>query len=100
MAPRKTRLNHHEEDAGRRLAKIEGTCDELKTNVTQIKTAIIGIEGTDDRGLFGMMTSMVEQYSSHVKEFNALRTRFWWLVGILVGSGLLSVATYAGVELV
>lgn len=63
-------------------SKQDKLIEEIYTTVTELKTVMLGKEGTDDKGLLGEVHKLS---NSHYK----LRTRFWILVAFLTGSGVL-----------
>jgi len=65
---------------------------EIHTKLMQIHTVLLGVPGTADNGLCG-------QVKRHDVAIGGLRRRVTLLVGVLVGSGVLSGATVAGLKI-
>ena len=62
------------------IEKNETKLDKATTEVTEIKVALLGYNGTS--GLLGKVNAVE-------KDHNALKLEFYALVGVLIGSGTL-----------
>ena len=61
--------------------------EETHGTVVELKTVILGIPGTADKGLVGKVNDVC-------KNHRKLSRNFWILIGILIGSGLLGSGIY------
>lgn len=55
--------------------------EETHGTVIELKTVMLGVPGTADKGLAGAVASVT-------KGHRRLNERFWILVGILIGTGI------------
>lgn len=62
---------------------------ETRERVQRMETVLIGVPGTDDRGLVGMVQKTSGDLDQTRKKVGRLETKFWLLVGVLVGTGIL-----------
>ena len=60
---------------------------DIKDDQTEIKTVLLGVPNTDDRGLVGDVKALAEGHGK-------LKRNFWTLVGILIGSGIIGSGIY------
>jgi hypothetical protein len=51
--------------------------------VIAIKTVLLGVPDSDDKGLVGQVNDVCESHSK-------LKTVVFWLIGILIGSGIIA----------
>lgn len=63
---------------------------EARDDAREVKQAVVGIPGTEDTGLVGQVKAVCERQDTQEERHNKLSTRFWLLVGILSGTGVLS----------
>lgn len=68
--------------------------EETHGSVIELKTVILGISGTADKGLVGKVNDVSHKVNNVVKNHSKLSRNFWILVGILIGSGLLGTGIY------
>ncbi len=60
---------------------------EIHDKVTRMETVILGVPDTDNRGLCGEVKNLR-------KDMNHFKRNFWVLVGVLTGSGVISVGVF------
>ena len=68
---------------------------ETHQTVTELKTVILGIPGTEDTGLYGEVKAVKLVVNGVAKSHGKLKRNFWLLVGTLVGSGVIGGGVYS-----
>ena len=79
------------EDRDRLLEETRDAAKETHDTVLRLETMLIGMPGTDDKGMAGKLNDVCEDYAR-------LKTRFWILIGILSGSGIITGSTLAAIN--
>ena len=67
----------------------EEKLDIIRDDVTQIKTVLLGVPNTGDKGLVGFVREEREARIDLNNRHRKLSKSFWLLIGILSGSGVL-----------
>lgn len=62
---------------------------DVRERLVRLETVLTGIPGTDDKGLVGKVNDNCDDLDATRKKVGRLEVRFWLLVGLLSGSGLL-----------
>ncbi len=62
---------------------------DTRERMVRMETVLIGVEGTDDKGLVGTVRGNTEDLNSTRKKVGRLELKFWLLVGLLGGTGIL-----------
>ena len=68
--------------------------EETHDTMTQLKTVLLGVPGTDDKGLVGDVKEVKVVQREQGKSIGKIKKNFWLLVGTLVGSGVLGSVIY------
>jgi hypothetical protein len=63
--------------------------EEIHKSVIQLETVILGIPDTDERGIVGDIKEIKEHQIKSNGKYRNLEIKFWTLVGILAGAGVL-----------
>ncbi len=71
------------------LKQISDDTVDIKIDVIEIKTVLLGVPNTEDGGLVREIRDMRENQDSLNKKHNKLSQKFWILVAFLAGSGVL-----------
>lgn len=64
--------------------------EETHDTVTQLKTVLVGIPGTDDKGLVGEVKSTKNDINALHSRHRKLDLRVWILIAVLTASGAIS----------
>ena len=67
---------------------------ETHQGVTELKTVLLGVPGTEDTGLCGEVKAVKLTVNGVAKSHGKLKRNFWLLVGTLVGSGVIGGSLY------
>ena len=67
---------------------------EIKEDVVEIKTVLLGVPDTEDTGVVGEIKNMRESHDCLSKKHNKLSQRVWILIAFLAGSGVLGVGIW------
>ena len=62
---------------------------DVRERMVRIETVLLGPPGSEDKGLVGAVNTNTGDLDSTRKKVGRLEVRFWLLVGLLCGSGLL-----------
>lgn len=68
---------------------INGQLDRIEKRLEQVATVLLGVPDSGDDGLVGKVNEACESAKNLAEKHDKLNTRFWILVGILVGSGVI-----------
>ena len=60
---------------------------EIHQTTIQQRTVLLGVPGTDDKGLVGEVKDVKLKVNSVARSHGKLKRNFWLLVGALAGSG-------------
>ena len=70
------------ESAQKQLERLTPIIEETHDGVKQLSTVLLGVPGTDDRGLIG-------EVKNNSRDISKLKRNLFILIGTLVGSGVL-----------
>lgn len=62
---------------------------DVRERMVRMETVLIGVKGTEDKGLCGTVDKACEDLDETRKKVGRLEVKFWLLVGLLVGAGFL-----------
>ena len=62
---------------------------DVRERLVRLETVLTGVPNTDDKGLVGQVKNNCEDLDATRKKVGRLEVRYWLLVGLLVGSGVL-----------
>lgn len=62
---------------------------DVRERLVRLETVLTGVPGTDDKGLVGKVNDNCDDLDATRKKVGRLEVRFWLLVGLLAGSGVL-----------
>ena len=62
---------------------------DVRERMVRIETVLLGPPGSEDKGLVGTVNNNTRDLDSSRKKVGRLELRFWLLVGLLCGSGVL-----------
>ena len=71
--------------------------EEIHTTVVQLKTVLVGVAGTDDKGLVGEVRENKAYSSTLAEKHRKLSLRVWILISTLVASGIVRAGELANV---
>lgn len=70
--------------------ELEQKIDNLVDKVTTIHTVLLGVPGTENGGLFGVVNSNYVDTKENRVEITKVKRILYTLIGFLVGSGVIS----------
>ena len=76
------------------LARLRDCVEKLHRDVLEIKTTLIGIPDSADSGLLGEIKQIKLNGYNLNHRVRRLSQKFWLLVGILAGSGVIGSGLY------
>jgi len=62
---------------------------DTRERMVRMETVLIGVKGTDDKGLVGAVKDNTKDLDASRKKVGRLEIKFWLLVGLLAGTGIL-----------
>lgn len=62
---------------------------DVRERMVRMETVLTGVPGTDDKGLVGKVSKSCDDLDATRKKVGRLELKFWLLVGLLVGGGIL-----------
>lgn len=62
---------------------------DVRDRLIRMETVLTGVPGTDDKGLVGNVKDNREDLDATRKKVGRLEIKFWLLVGLLAGTGIL-----------
>ena len=62
---------------------------DIRERMVRMETVLTGVPGTDDTGLCGTVRQTNDELDATRKKVGRLEIKFWSLVGMLIGSGVL-----------
>lgn len=62
---------------------------DVRERLVRIETLLIGVPNTNDTGLVGKVKDNCEDLDATRKKVGRLEVKFWLLVGLLTGTGIL-----------
>lgn len=62
---------------------------DVRERMVRIETLIIGVPNTADKGLVGKVNDNCDEMDATRKKVGRLEIKFWLLVGLLAGTGVL-----------
>jgi len=68
---------------------LEDAIYDVRERMVRIETVLTGVPGTNNKGLCGTVEKNEEDLDTNRKKVGRLEVRFWLLVGLLCGSGVL-----------
>ena len=69
---------------------LEEAVFDMHSRMVRMETVLIGISGTSDDGLVGKVAAGSQDRKKMWTKLNRIEVKFWVLVGLLVGSGILT----------
>jgi len=69
---------------------------EINNKLTKVTTVLLGANG--DEGLVGDVKKAIEKCEENTKDLGKVRTKLYWLIGIIGGSGALGGGLWAGIS--
>ena len=62
---------------------------DVRERMMRMETVLTGVPSTDDRGLVGKVKDTTEDLDATRKKVGKLEVKYWLLVGLLAGTGIL-----------
>lgn len=62
---------------------------DVRERMVRMETLLIGVPNTDDKGLVGKVNDNCDELDATRKKVSRLEIKFWLLVGLLAGTGIL-----------
>lgn len=76
------------ENKSQSMTPVEAIYD-VRERMVRVETLMVGVPGTSDRGLAGKVVDNCDNLDATRKKVGRLELKFWLLVGLLGGSGIL-----------
>lgn len=67
---------------------------EIHSTSLETRTVLLGVPGTSDGGLVKEVLNNKKEMRDIGKSHGKLKRTVWWLIGMLVGSGVIGASTY------
>lgn len=76
------------ENKSQSMTPVEAIYD-VRERMVRVETLMVGVPGTSDRGLAGKVADNCDNLDATRKKVGRLELKFWLMVGLLGGSGIL-----------
>ena len=75
------------------------TDEEFKL-LREVHQGLYGVKGTEEKGLLGDFKDLSDEFKTHCKDNDKTKTVLYWLIGVLIGAGVLTGGSIGIVQLI